>query len=440
MTQSNLLAPKQLEFIYNSNARWNIAHGSVSSSKTVGVTFRFMQAVDLCPDSQIWMIGHTSSTVYDNIVRLITEPNKNSPLSIFTPFCTWKKGDRELLYKDKTISTVGAKDAGAIGAIQGKTMSLVYCDEMTLYPESIIDMIDTRLRNPHSMGFATMNPSHPTHKIKQWIDKAVAGDKNYYQLHFNLEDNPYLDQSYKDRIKNSLSGVFYKRNYLGEWCLAEGAIFDFFDRSVYVVKRPPRAADYWIVGVDYGTNNAFAAVLVGVNCGKYHQAKPMMWVEKEYYWDYKVKGRQQTSAEFAIDLKKWMEPYAVKSIYIDPSAANFRLDLQRLGLHPVNADNDVSNGIAKMTSLMKEGSLFICSECTNLIREIESYVWHPKCKEKGEDEPLKQDDHAVDALRYAVNTHKPPKFYGDDTDFGRTLGSSKAPPPNWRHPNDYGFR
>ena len=262
-----------------------------------------MQAVDACPDSKIWMIGHTASTIYDNAIRLIIESsgNSNDPLSIFRPFCNWKRGDRELMYKDKVISTVGAKDGGAIGAIQGKTFSLAYCDEMTLYPEPIIEMIDTRLSLPYSMLFASMNPSHPTHIIKKWIDKAIDGDPNYYQLHFNLEDNPYLDDTYKNRIKNSLSGVFYKRNYLGEWCLAEGAIFDFFDRSVYVVNRPPNNADYWIVGVDYGTNNAFAAVLVGVSTGKNTQSSPVMWAEKEYYWDSKVKGRQKTNSEFAAD-------------------------------------------------------------------------------------------------------------------------------------------
>jgi PBSX family phage terminase large subunit len=433
----HLLADKQLQFILNSTKRWNLAHGSVSCGKTVCSLFRFMQAVGQCPDSQIWMIGHTSSTIYDNAVRLILESKgENDPLSVFKPFCTWLKGERELRYKDKIISTVGAKDSGAIGAIQGKTMSLVYCDEMTLYPESIIDMIDTRLRNPHSMGFASMNPSHPQHKIKKWIDKAAAGDPNYYQLHFTLDDNPYLNDSYKDRIKNSLSGVFYKRNYLGEWCLAEGAIFDFFERGVYVVNRPPRAADYWIVGVDYGTNNAFAAVLVGVNTGKYAQGGGMLWVEKEYYWNSKDKGRQKLNSEYAEDLKNWLEPYAVKCIYIDPSAAAFRLELQRKGMHVVDADNDVDNGIQKMTSDMKAGRLFVCGECTNLIREIEGYVWDPKSAERGIDEPLKQNDHAIDALRYAVYSHKVPNYSNDE--YWRKIEEEKN--KKWRPGSDYGFR
>jgi PBSX family phage terminase large subunit len=267
-------------------------------------------------------------------------------------------------------------------------------------------MIDTRLSKPHSMGFASMNPSHPAHKVKQWIDKAEAGDKNYYSLHFTLDDNPYVDDNYKNRIRDSLSGLFYKRNYLGLWCLAEGAIFDFFDRKIHVVSRPPAAAEYWIAGIDYGAVNPFTCVLIGVSTGKYTQSGKVMWVEKEYYWDPKVMGRQKTNSEFAEDVRQFLEPYDVKQLYIDPSAASFKVELRKMGIHVVDANNDVDNGIQMMTSEMKKGSLFICSECKNTIREIESYVWDSRSASKGYDEPLKKDDHTTDALRYCIASHK----------------------------------
>jgi len=400
---TNPLSDKQLEFVKNSTAHWNLAHGSVRSGKTVGTLYRFMQAAYECPDSQIFMVGHSSDTIYQNAIRLLLESDQ---LAIYRPFCTWFAGKRQLKFMDKTISTLGAKDEGAIGQFQGKTMSLVYCDEMTLYPESIIDMIDTRLSNPHSMGFASMNPSHPNHKIKKWIDRAEAGDKNYYSLHFTLDDNPYVDEDYKQRIRDSLSGLFYKRNYLGMWCLAEGAIFDFFDHNIHVVKKPPAAAEYWIASIDYGSVNPFCCLLIGISSGRYTQTGKRIWVEKEYYWDPKKTGRQKTSSEFAKEVCEFLEPYGVKNIYVDPSAANFKLDMQRLGLHVIDANNDVENGINKMTSEMKNGNVYICSECTNTIREIETYVWDPKSADKGYDEPLKKDDHSVDALRYALATHK----------------------------------
>lgn len=396
-------SPKQMEFIIHSTAKWNLAHGSVRTGKTICTLFRFLQAAYECPDSQIFMVGHSSDTIYHNAIRLILE---SPQFEIFRPFATWFAGKRQLKLFDKTIQTLGAKDEGAIGQFQGKTFSLVYCDEMTLYPESIIDMIDTRLSMPHSMGFASMNPSHPGHKIKKWIDKADEGDKNYYQLHFTLDDNPYVDEFYKQRIRDSLSGLFYKRNYLGLWCLAEGAIFDFFDRTIHVSELPPQAADYWIASIDYGTVNPFACLLIGVNTGRYTHVGRRWWAEKEYYWDPKVKGRQKTNSEFADDVMNFLEPYGIRALYIDPSAQAFQIELQRRGMHVVHANNDVEEGIQLMTQEIKCGNFSICEDCPNLIREIEGYSWDPKYAEKGIDKPMKINDHAIDSLRYAIASHK----------------------------------
>lgn len=430
------LSPKQLEFVLHANKKWNIAHGSVRAGKTVGSLFAFMLSLDDCPDSQIWMIGHTCETIYENAVRLLLEAHgTNDPLAMFRPYLTWHPGKRKLLYRDKTLSTLGAKDEGAIGAIQGKTFSRVYCDEMTLYPESIIDMIDTRLSNPYSMGFASMNPSHPDHKLKQWIDKSADANSPYYSQLFTVEDNPFLDEDYKKRIRESLSGLFYRRNYLGIWCQAEGAVFDFFDRKLHVVKKPPRAAEYWIAGVDYGTSNAFAAVLIGVNTGRYDQTGKMLWVEKELYWDSKVRGYQKTNSEYADDLEEWLEPYGVKSIYVDPSAASFKLELRKRKMHVVDANNDVLNGIQFVTNEMKKGNLFICEECTNLIREIGGYVWDPKAAKLGYDEPMKVNDHCCDSLRYCLFTHKPASF--DKESFYKKQEQELR---QKYHPGGYGFR
>jgi PBSX family phage terminase large subunit len=418
MNEKKILAPKQIEFILNSNAKVNIAHGAVRTGKTTCGVYRFLQSVYQSEERENhWMIGHTATTIKRNAVDMILSrppPDYPDPFGIFRPFCTWLESRHELMFGDKIIHTCGVRDKGAIGLIQGATFANCYGDEMTLWDESIIDMAFSRLSRPYSRLFGTMNPTHPSHKIKQWIDWASEGDKTYYAMHFSIDDNPFIDEAYKAGLRKSLSGVFYKRNYLGQWCLAEGAIFDFFDRNLHVLTRPNASAEYFIAGIDYGTANAFACVVIGVSTGRANQAGKRLWVEKEYYWDFRKTGRQKTAAEFAIDVQRFLEPYGVRQIYIDPSALAFKLELQRLKLHPVNADNDVENGILKMTSEMQQGNLYIMDCCTNLIREIESYVWDPKSSEKGYDEPLKKDDHALDALRYAIATHKVSTFNEDD--------------------------
>ena len=395
------LAPKQIEFIINSNARWNLAHGAVRSGKTVCTVLRFMQAAAMCPDSKIFIVGHTFDTAYRNVIRLLMESEE---LRLFRPFLTWS--GKKLYFKDKTIIVLGAKDEGAVGNFQGDTYSLVYCDEMTLYPQSIIEMINSRLSKEHSKGFAAMNPEHPTHIVKQWIDKGLAGDPDYYSLHFDIDDNPFLPDSYKQNLKNSSTGIFYKRKYLGLWCLAEGSIFDFFDTKIHVKEKPPRCAEYWIASIDYGQKHPFVCLIIGVSSGKYDQSGKCMWVEKEYFWDSGKQGRQKTNSEFADDLQEFLEPYAIKSIYIDPSAEAFQLELQRRGMHVVHANNDVVNGIAHTCSEMRKGNLFILSECKNTIRQIEGYVWDSRAAVRGEDKPVKTDDDCCDSLRYGVYTHK----------------------------------
>jgi PBSX family phage terminase large subunit len=412
-----ILAPKQTEFIRNSTRDFNLAWGSMRSGKTVATLYRFMQAIYQNPDSAIWMIGHTASTIYDNVVALIINKPRDGepdPLGIYRPFCTWLESKRELVAWDKTINTIGAKDRSAAGIIQGKTMSLCYCDEMTLFDPVIIDTIFTRLSSSRAKLFASLNPTYPAHKLKQWIDLAEAKDPSFYALHFTVDDNPFLTDKYKANLRKTLSGVFYKRNYLGLWCLAEGAIFDFFERSRHVVARAPRAAEYFLAGIDYGTKNAFACVIVGYSSGQFEDAGYKYWVEKEYYWDCIKRGHQKTPGEFARDMQSFLEPYAPRSIYLDPSSAFFKLELQRLNLHVAKTDNDVDTGILSLMKELGDGNLVIMDTCHNLIREVEGYVWDPKTAERGYDEPLKKDDHAIDALRYVIATHKPSKYNADE--------------------------
>lgn len=401
---SEPFSPKQAEFILNSDKKFNLAHGSVRSGKTVGVLFRFLQEVINCPGDQIWMIGRTFTDVYLNCVRPIFETLEQyrDKFGIFSPFCTWKKGDGVLLFGNKTITCLGAGNEGAIGAIQGKTFDLCYCNEMTLYPLNVIEMISTRLSMPHSKLYADMNPVQPDHICKKWIDYAENGDRNYYALHFTIDDNPYLTEEFKKIQKQTLTGLFYRRNYLGEWCLAEGAIFDFFDKKIHVTPRARGTTLHWIAGIDYGASNAFACVLIRVSD---LPGGGILWAEKEYYYDAKKQQRQKTNSEYLRDIISFFGDFDVRCVYLDPSAASFKAELSRNGIHTAETNNEVYDGILSLTNALKNGVLEIGSNCPNLIREIEGYCWDPKASRQGNDEPLKKDDHAVDALRYAIKSY-----------------------------------
>jgi len=392
-------SPKQIQFIRDSNAKYNLAHGAVRSGKTVATLFRFMKEVIHCPSNSIFILGYSLSTIYRNVISLLFDSEE---LKFFSPYCSWSKGEHVLSFGEKKVKCLGAGDEGALGIIQGLTIDLCLCDEITLYPDNVIDMIDTRLSRAHSKLFASMNPRQPDHKVKKWIDKAEAGDPLYYSLHWVIEDNIFLPSDYKSNLKDNLKGLFYKRNYLGLWCMAEGAVYDFFDRKIHVVSRPPTAAQYYICGIDYGTSGVFAAVLVGINTGRSTQSGKKMWVEKEYYWDVKQTNRQKTNSEFLRDMQQFLEGYGAK-VYMDPSASSMKLEMRRASIPVIDADNDVLEGIRVVASLMAEGTLSIMNTCTNLIREIEGYVWDERKAKMGEDAPLKRDDHACFAAGTLVD-------------------------------------
>ena len=411
------LSPKQFEFVKKSTAKINIAHGSVRSGKTHSSLVRFGEAVLKCPDDKIMMIGKSAGSIFDNAVKPLALDD-NAP---FRGMCSWhpsNMGGAILNFCGKDIRVIGANDQSSVGRIQGRTVSLAYVDEMTLLPQNFMDMLYSRLSLPYSMLIGTTNPDTPFHPLKKMIDEQDG--KEVYALHFILEDNPVLGDDYKRMLDRLYSGLWRRRFVLGEWCLAEGAIYDFFDRKFHVVDRAPSYAQYYIAGIDYGTSNPFAMVLLGIN----EEISPSAWVEKEFYYDPKVMGRQKTDAEFAEDIDLTVRGYPIRVIYLDPSAESLQVELKKRKRPVKEAVNDVRPGIGTVANFLSQGDLVICRAAENLIKEIEGYSWDSKKVLLGEDAPLKVRDHACDALRYAVHSH-----------FGSRLKIQRAPRPDpYRNP------
>lgn len=302
----------------------------------------------------------------------------------------------------RIIYCIGANDERSESKIRGPTFSGAYVDEATLIPESFFKMLLSRLSRDGSRLIATTNPDSPFH----WLKKDFINRQDELGLkvfNFRMEDNPSLTADYVNALKKEYQGLWYRRFIDGEWCLAEGSVYDFFDEGIHVINEPPAYGKYYIVGVDYGTTNPCAFVLLGFN----DDAPTKIWVEKEYYFDSAKEGHQKTNAEYANDFIDFISDYPLKAIYIDPSAASFKEELRRKGHNlPIrNADNDVRNGIDDVALRLCTGDLKVLRCCKNLIHEFQSYVWDKKKAENGREEPVKEFDHCLDALRYAVRTH-----------------------------------
>ena len=403
-------------------ASGNVWEGAVRSSKTVGSTYKWLEYVRQAPPGNLLMCGKTERTLKRNIIDpIIRMVGKNR--------AHYRAGAGELDLLGRTIYTAGAADERAADKIQGLTLVGAYCDELTTFPESFFEMLGTRLSERGAKWFATCNPASKNHWLyKKYLTRAQLHLDQKGKIHrftgedilsinrfsFTLDDNPYLDREFVDRLKRMYTGLFYKRYILGEWCLAEGAVFDTFDPEAggqHVVTSLPRITRWLSLGVDYGTTNPFHAVMVGLG------EDGRLYVVRDWRYDSKKRHRQLTDVEYSQRIRGWLQtiPHpreaGVKGVrpewtVIDPSAASFVQQLYRDGLTPRLADNAVLDGIMTLTSLLALGLLKIHVSCVDLIDEMAGYSWDDEKSEKGLDEPLKIADHGPDALRYALHTTK----------------------------------
>jgi PBSX family phage terminase large subunit len=173
-----------------------------------------------------------------------------------------------------------------------------------------------------------------------------------------------------------------------------------FDRSRHVLHTLPaldeRAPAY--ISCDYGTLNACVFLM-------WRKAVDGRWIcVKEYYYSGRDKGVLRTDEEYAKDMQTFIGDERIRYVIADPSAASFITRLKRDSLPVLGAKNDVMTGIHRVSSLLHDGGIAFMDCCQNTIDEFGSYIWDKKAADRGEDAPMKQSDHAMDAVRYFVNT------------------------------------
>lgn len=387
------LSVTQQKAFLNSTARINIFEGPVRSGKSFTALLCW---IDFCvngPKGDLVICGRTDKTIKRNIIAPLQD--------LIGSAVVYKQGKGEVHFANRIMYVVGANDDRAEAKIRGSEFAGALIDEGTLMPENFFKMLLSRLSIIGSRLYVSTNPDSPYHWIKRdFIDRENELDLKTF--HFSIRDNPSLSEKYIADLSAEYQGLWKKRYIEGLWVLAEGAVYDFFDDRVHVIQYPPSEASYYIVGIDYGTTNPTSFVLIGYNRGSY----PNIWMEKEYYYDSRKTFRQKSDYEYVQDLIRFIDGYHVKQIYIDPSAASLRQEMMRNNVKGIaDANNDVLPGIRFQGQLLTNGTYKICENCTESIKEYSNYLWDPKASQRGEDKPIKQSDHSLDAQRYALFTH-----------------------------------
>ena len=375
-----------------------IADGAIRSGKTLVMSLSFvLWAMESFNGQNFGMCGKTIGSFRRNVLTLLKLMLRSRGYKVKDHradnlVVVIKNGAENYFY------IFGGKDESSQDLIQGITLAGCFFDEVALMPESFVNQATGRCSVDGSKFWFNCNPAGPYHWFKvNWIDKRK--EKHLIYLHFTMDDNLSLSERIKERYKAMYSGVFYQRYILGKWVVAEGIIYDMFDKAKHVINeiKDTMTSKYY-VSCDYGTQNATVFLL--------WQKKAMGgWVcIKEYYYSGREESRQKTDSEYADDLDVFLNGIKVEAVILDPSAASFKAELKKRGYYVKKGKNDVENGIRFVGSMLRLNKISFLACCENTIKEFASYIWDEKASERGEDKPVKEHDHAMDAVRYFCYT------------------------------------
>lgn len=407
MTDVDLpLSPKQIESLRESSTRVSIWSGAIRSGKTIASLLRWLIYVASAPrGGQLVVVGRTRDSVARNVFAPLQDPSLFGAIAEHVRYTAGAPSGRIL---DRTVYVLGASDAKAEKVLRGLTCCGAYVDELTVVAEEFFVQLLGRMSVPGAQLFATTNPDNPAHWLKRrYLDRLVELP-DWRSFAFTLNDNPALTESYKDSIRREYTGLWFRRFVLGEWVAAEGAVFDMWNPDKHVVSWStlPDMARLLAVGIDYGTTNATAALLLGEGVDR------RLYLIDEWRHDPAHAQVRLTDSQLSAGLRDWLAldhlPRVTglrpQWIVADPSAASFRVQLHNDGVTTQTADNDVAYGIRVMSSLLAEHRLLIADRCTGFINEAPGYSWDDSATAKGTDAPVKVADHSLDAGRYAITT------------------------------------
>lgn len=378
---------KQKEYFRNATHRWNVKQGATRSGKTYMdyyvIPKRIRRVAGL--DGLVVLLGNTKGTLQRNII----EPLQNIWGSSLVGDI--RADNTALLFGEKCFC-LGADKVNQVNRLRGSSIKYCYGDEVVTWHEDVFEMLKSRLDKPYSRFDGTCNPDNPFHWFKAFLESGA----DIYQQQYCIDDNPFLAPEFVENLKREYEGtVYYDRYILGRWTLAEGLVYPMFNREFHVVPSVPRPYSKYYISIDYGTQNPCSMGLWGRYDGKWYRIR-------EYYHNGRETGRQLDDEQYYAALCELAGDCRISEVIIDPSAASMIAAIRNHGKFGVRqADNTVGDGIRRVATHLNKGDLLFNDCCKDSLREFSVYSWDSKSIE---DRPIKENDHAMDDIRYFVST------------------------------------
>lgn len=266
-------------------------------------------------------------------------------------------------------------------------------------------------------------PQNPKAPVMKWLDEkkyiyTEAGDKvlnpRTLHIHVDYRDVPveWNGQALIDSALETkrIDEEYYNWLWLGQSVGLKDVIYYMFDEEKHVVKYEGQRLQNIGIGVDYGQKNATVFNAFGID----FKNKRLQGISS-----YRHSGRDtrfmKTPSEYAQDMLTFVKDVETKTgrvvewITIDPSAVGLAEEIRRVlnnnGKHYIrilSAQNDVATGIARTQVLLMNNGLVLDPSMKGAIEEFGLYAYDPKSIDRGEEKPIKDNDHDMDAIRYLV--------------------------------------
>jgi len=217
----------------------------------------------------------------------------------------------------------------------------------------------------------------------------VPQDDDYKSFHFTTYDNPHIPVEEIEKVKREVTEDKFAQEHMADFRKMQGLVYKEFNREkhVYTVNQMSNVVDV-LVPVDFGYTNPCAIYKIEKDSDANY------WISNEYY------KTQKTTPEI-IEYARSLDG---KKYYPDPAEPDRIEEMRRAGLNVRDVSKEIEAGISTVRELFKQNRLFIHSSCVFLINELETYHYPDKKPERNEPElPVKENDHACDAIRYALH-------------------------------------
>ncbi len=395
------LTKKQEEFLAN-RARYKFANWGRRSGKTTMFAYEALGTALSVDNARVTYYAPTVSDARDIAWGLFQEVfgqavvKKNETLLELT-----------ILNKFGTTSLVVLRgwESVVIGEKgRGVENDLLIFDEVAFcrnFKEFWVKTLEPTLLTSKGRAVFASTPDGFNH----WYSMCNEAQNNHndFYSHATSYDNPFNDPVELQRIKESRTEDAFAQEYLADFRKTEGLVYKEFNRENHIFDDFTNKGQIIrrISSVDFGYKNPSAIYLIEVNYDNHY------WISNEFYKTGKLNAEL---IEYIISMK-------TEAVYPDPAEPDRLKEMENAGLNVQEVSKDVEKGIDSVRNLFKTGRIHIHKECENLINELESYRYKEKRHGSNEPEdPIKENDHACDSIRYALYNIQPIS-YGEDENF-----------------------